>query len=242
MVNPLFLVSIVHFWSVGSAFVPVNTNAFNSRSSSVSAYNIERGDDAEGGDDSTSSKSIDDYVLNVHGGKYRFDDPSTIGSAAGQDFAQSLYSSSSTIQAEIAAAEEEQRAAADFNTWPNWAKRMATNKDRIKANIPRVEVSMSNGPAVVTIQNQYRTWEPYYARIVRLDVNANEIDIDIDPIACPFTANAVHGKLAPCGGIDTYSDAANITVQRSTTECAVGESCWFLAVGTEEEQWYYQLI
>ena len=106
MANLVFLASIVHSWSIGSAFVPVHTNAFK-RSSSVGAYNIGQGDSAEGGDDATSSKSIDDYVLNVHGGKYRFDDPSSIGSAAGQDFAQSLYSSSSTIEADIAAAEEE---------------------------------------------------------------------------------------------------------------------------------------
>ena len=240
MANLVFLASIVHSWSIGSAFVPVHTNAFK-RSSSVGAYNIGQGDSAEGGDDATSSKSIDDYVLNVHGGKYRFDDPSSIGSAAGQDFAQSLYSSSSTIEADIAAAEEEQLAASDYNRWPNWAKRMVTNKERIKASIGNtVEVSGSNSPAVVTIQNQYRTWEPYYARIVRFDANTDEIDID--PATCPYMIIAIHGKLAPNGGIDSYSDSASISVQRSQREWKEEGEGWFLVVGTEEEQWYHQLV
>ena len=238
----LFLASIVHYWSIGLAFVPIITNAFK-RSSSVGAYNnVGQGENVESGDGTASSKSIDDYVLNVHGGKYRFEDPSTIGSAAGQDFAQSLYSSSSTKEADIAAAEEEQRAAADYSTWPNWAKRMATNKDRIKnSNGNEVEVSGSDSPAVITIQNQYRTWEPYYARIVRFDANTDEIDIDIAPASCPYIASAIHGKLAPQGGVDSYSDAANILVQRAQREWKRGES-WFLVVGTEEEQWYYKLI
>ena len=240
MTTLLFLASIVHSCSIGSAFVRVHTNAFK-RSSSVGAYNIGQGDSAEGGDDATSSKSIDDYVLNVHGGKYRFDDPSSIGSAAGQDFAQSLYSSSSTIEADIAAAEEEQRAAADYNRWPNWAKRMVTNKDRIKASIENaVEVSESNSPAVVTIHNQYRTWEPYYARIVRFDANTDEIDID--PATCPYMIIATHGKLAPNGGVDGYSDSASISVQTAQREQKEEGESWFLVVGTEEEQWYYQLI
>jgi len=216
-------------------------NAFK-RSSSVGAYNVGQGENAESGDGTPFSKSIDDYVLNVHGGKYRFDDPSSIGSAAGQDFAQSLYSSSSAKEADIAAAEEEQRAAADYSTWPNWAKRMVTNKDRIKASIGNeVEVSGSDSPAVITIQNQYRTWEPYYARIVRFENSANEIGIDIDPATCPYIASTIHGKLAPYGGADSYSDAIDISVQRTQRECKRGES-WFLVVGTEEEQWYYKLI
>ena len=240
MANLVFLASIVHSWSIGSAFVLVNTNAFK-RSSSVGAYNIGQGNNTESGDDATSSKSIDDYVLNVHGGKYRFDDPSSIGSAAGQDFAQSLYSSSSTKEEDIAAAEEEQRAAADYNRWPNWAKRMVTNKDRIKASIGNmVEVSGSNSPAVVTIRNQFRTWEPYYARIVRFDDNAN--DVDIDPATCPYMISAIHGKLAPYGGIDTYSDLASNSVQTAQREWKEEGEGWFLAVGTEEEHWYYQLI
>jgi hypothetical protein len=240
MAAPLFLTSFVCCWSVGSAFVLVQrgANTFE-RTSFVNAL----GSNGEGqGEGPASGKSIDDYVLNVHGGKYRFDDPSSIGSAAGRDFAESLYSSSSSTSEEDIVARDEQRAAADYNSWPNWAKRMVSNKDRVVNSVGnRLELSGSNEPLVITIQNQYRTWEPYYGLIVRFDENTEQIDIDVDPALCPFQIQTIHGKLAPNGGIDSYSDSANILVQCTQRDCTGGGS-WFLIVGTEEEQWYYNLV
>ena len=71
MTTLLFVASVAWLWPVGSAaFVPP-VCAFK-RSSSLGAYNGQGSNADEGGDDATSSKSIDDYVLNVHGGKQTY--------------------------------------------------------------------------------------------------------------------------------------------------------------------------
>jgi len=193
--------------------------------------------DYDGSSSNNNERSIDDYVLNVHGGKYRFEDPSLVGSAAGRDFAESLYSSSSdaAAAAEAERVRQEEALAAQYDKWPNWAKRAVDNSQRMLACTSTLQVPESGEVATVTMQNQYRTWEPYYVRVVRAD---DEVGVQ-----CPYQiVSKIHGKLAPYGGVDIYSDCTNVEI-RYTGGSAVAEGeDWFLVACTEEEQWYYRLV
>lgn len=187
--------------------------------------------------------SIDDYVLNVHGGKYLFDDPSSIGTAASREFVQSLYSSASdTVAAEAERAEEEEAMASRYDAWPNWAKRVVTNASAGVAGSTNniLQISRSGEVATVTIQNQYRTWEPYYLRIVGTN---GVIGADDASNQCPYhIISKIHGKLAPCGGVDVYSDSANIGIRYVGSSTVNDDEDWLLVAGTEDEQWYYRLV
>eukprot|EP00521_Asterionellopsis_glacialis_P017287 CAMPEP_0195301776 /NCGR_PEP_ID=MMETSP0707-20130614/29941_1 /TAXON_ID=33640 /ORGANISM="Asterionellopsis glacialis, Strain CCMP134" /LENGTH=258 /DNA_ID=CAMNT_0040364831 /DNA_START=123 /DNA_END=899 /DNA_ORIENTATION=- len=148
--------------------------------------------------DDDISSSIHDQVLNLHGGKYNFEDSAMAMNAVGREFAQNLYSSSSTTAA------EEQNQAEEL--WPNWAKRMvntvpstvtATPYDStiLLQGLPSItmqpqEKSNKNGNkavvwgASVTIQNQFSTWEPYYSKIIQLTTCSNK-DIHDDDDETP---------------------------------------------------------
>ena len=205
-----------------------------------------------GEDDSSiesGTKSVDDYVLNVHGGKYRFDDLTMGGTATSRDFAEALYSSSSYES-------NQKEPTPDYEDWPRWAKGM-TSLSTI-ASIPSSSLELavpSNGKDVasIRIKNQYHTWEPYFAKIIPLF----DSDQDVSDKSIPFPpfeiVNDVHGTLAPQGGSDNlcdankpYPDSANVAVRFVSYENErqfddMGICQWCLAVGTEEEKWYYPL-
>jgi hypothetical protein len=191
-------------------------------------------------DGQDDGKNVDDYVLNVHGGKYRFDDPSAVGTAIGRDFAESLYSSSTSSATEA----EELAAASKFEAWPNWAKRMSSVTS-LPSSAEEVKVLAVGQEVSVRIKNDYRTWEPYYAKIISLTQNVSEVKEH----QCPFEiVSKVHGKLAPAGGAsnlcdenDPYSDFKDVIVRSvPDTQFSQGHN-WCLAVGTEETKWYYRL-
>eukprot|EP00978_Attheya_sp_CCMP212_P015399 scaffold39755_cov52-Attheya_sp.AAC.10 len=191
-------------------------------------------------DGQDDGKTVDDYVLNVHGGKYRFDDPSAIGTAIGRDFAESLYSSSTSSATEA----EELAAASKFEAWPNWAKRMSFVTS-LPSSVEELKVPAFGQDVSVRIKNDYRTWEPYYAKIISLTQNVSEVKEH----ECPFEiVSKVHGKLAPAGGAsnlcdenDPYSDFKDIIIRSVPgTQFSQGHK-WCLAVGTEETKWYYRL-
>jgi hypothetical protein len=189
----------------------------------------------------SDDKGVDDYVLNVHGGKYRFDDPSSVGTAIGRDFAESLYSSSSSSST------EEEAAAAAYDVWPNWAKRMASIKS-LPGSVQDLKVPVSGEIASVKIQNEYKTWEPYYATIIQL---TEDHCFEGESAPPPFeVVGKVHGTLAPQGGAsnlcdenDPYYDFKFVSVRFVDGGNIIPiEETWCLAAGTEEEQWYYRLV
>jgi len=203
-----------------------------------------------------NNKSIDEYVLNVHGGKYRFDEPSVSGTTIGRDFAQSLYSSSSYT-------DDTQEKNPDIVDWPKWAKRMISisSKSMIptspycyvkKIAFPQTNYKEENF-MFAKIQNQYRTWEPFYAKIIALSSHDN-FDTSTISSSVPFeVVGSCHGTLSPEGGSDNlcdsnkpYSDSATFSIKCKVSdvnndELVVDNIQWCLVAGTEEETWYFLL-
>ena len=96
----------------------------------------------------------------------------------------------------------------------------------------------------MVVTNRYRTWEPWYASVVSSAPGA----------AAPFTVTPNHGTLAPRGGANNvcdetkpYADFASLRVAATAeVEAAMGAAAGapaeaHLVVGTEEEQWTWEL-
>merc|ERR550539_367683 len=110
--------------------------------------------------------------------------------------------------------------------------------------------------ATITIRNDERTWEKFYAKIMiqkREDGEDGTRYTDNeqnDQQIFPFNVRPSSGDLAPRGGasnacdeMNPYSDSATIQIIHnpynninSTPGCE-----WWLLVGTEEEKWFYKL-
>jgi hypothetical protein len=165
--------------------------------------------------------SVGDYVKGVHGGKYQF---SAAGlNSAGQEFAASGYGSG-PIELE------------DDNDVPRWAQHMGTNAE----DLQRTGSEVLTLPASVSVQNQERTWEPFFVKVMLAQQNGTAVDVSE-----AFSITPARGKLAPLGGAqnpynphEPYLDSVTIQVDRTTP--GLWDVC-YLAVGTEEEKWFYQL-
>ena len=206
--------------------------------------------------------SIDGYVLNLHGGKYRFDDPSMSGTSIGRDFAESLYSSYSDSDSDIPNNNNENESSEDipYDEWPQWAKRMISistipSSTSSTSSVQEIIFSSQDDEQhrmkrIVRIQNQYRTWEPYFAKIISMTSHPNN---DI-PKQIFQIVGKTQGMLAPNGGTDNlcdstkrYPDCAEIIVQyigddnTDPIKEMIDTNTWYLVVGTEEEKWYYVL-
>lgn len=165
-------------------------------------------------DDDDAKKSIADYAMGLHGGKYQFDDPAL--SAAGRDFAASLYA---------AASGDEATTVVDYASepWPAWAVRLSewTAVDCC-ANNDNASVQPLPAGGQVTIVNEEMTWERYYAFIVP----HREDD------AAGFSVEPWVGMLAPRGGM---------VALKVTSASASSDGPSWLVVGTESERWIYSL-
>lgn len=209
------------------------------------------------------AKNVENYVLNVHGGKYRFDDPSSGGTSVGRDFAQSLYSSSYTED------QNEVDSSLPLENWPKWAKRMVSISSVSlipkssycsveELTISLDELKEKRAKLFATIHNQYWTWEPYYAKIIPLmkdsisnSNNPNSVEQleDISSYSPYEIIGPSYGTLSPKGGSDNlcdsnnpYPDSASICVQFLHKKNFFFEHIqWCLAAGTEEENWYFLL-
>jgi hypothetical protein len=182
--------------------------------------------------DDVNSASVGDYVKGVHGGKYQF---SAAGiNAEGQDFAASGYASSPV--------EDEDMMRSDHKL-PRWAQRLGTNVQELEQRALLLGIFP---PTSVTIQNQERTWEPFYVKIMRVVDGTSAVDILSS--GGPFRTAPTRGKLAPLGGAhnpykpqDPYRDAE--TIQISVDDGYAGDSSsYFLVIGTEEEQWVFRIL
>ena len=170
-------------------------------------------------EDQTGQSSVGDYVRGVHGGKYQFD---TVGGMTfeGQQFAEALYSGSSDGDSEE-----------DFTNepLPKWAERLRDTMVPPSAACP-LELRIGNK---VTVVNEERSWERFYAFVVPSDV----LGIRVEPWV---------GQLAPRGGANGFSDTATLSVERDTNEEGSGSSRLgiepYLVVGTEAEKWIYKLL
>eukprot|EP00566_Odontella_aurita_P023386 CAMPEP_0113534688 /NCGR_PEP_ID=MMETSP0015_2-20120614/5295_1 /TAXON_ID=2838 /ORGANISM="Odontella" /LENGTH=203 /DNA_ID=CAMNT_0000433871 /DNA_START=220 /DNA_END=831 /DNA_ORIENTATION=+ /assembly_acc=CAM_ASM_000160 len=186
--------------------------------------------------DDDSSVSVGDLVKGLHGGKYQFDDPSSSMlpgmSYAGQEFAESLYSDSHSVEENLYEQE-----------MPRWAKRMAPPDPNSAADVEAqiLEVNRSGECSKVEVRNLERTWEKYYAVVMRRTDSGTFGEV-------PFLVKPGVGMLAPRGGANNacdpgqpYSDSAEISVSYLKEKAAPNLKDVWLVVATEEMNCYYRL-
>ena len=182
-------------------------------------------------DDDSRSTSIGDITQNLHGGKYQFSETQYLagGSLMGQQFAESLYSSS--CDDEVSGVEE------DFEI-PKWAlKLQQPDEHEGKQRTSALTFTDSEKSHTISITNDERSWEQYFAYVLSSTVEQS------------FQISPLRGHLAPRGGASNacdaskpYSDSAHITIELSGNDHAdiVGEEV-LLVVGTEAEVWRFEL-
>jgi len=128
-------------------------------------------------------RSIGEVVGGLHGGKYQFGGTGVQGwDASGSDAFSGTGSFRSTFSGpsleHVAPIPDDQA-----GEIPNWARKMAPKNDASTASAV-LEIPSNANPmdgrihgASFRIQNQERTWEPFYAKVgVFDDTNANTID------------------------------------------------------------------
>eukprot|EP00985_Skeletonema_marinoi_P001549 scaffold620_cov180-Skeletonema_marinoi.AAC.2 len=181
-------------------------------------------------DTTSSSTSIGDITQNLHGGKYQFSETQYLagGSLMGQQFAESLYSSCN----------DEEGVEEEDDELPKWALRLqqpdAHEGKQLKGALTFNDSAKSH---TITITNDERSWEKYYAYVLPSYVEQS------------FRISPLRGHLAPRGGASNacdaskpYSDSVHVTIEfiGDDHDNIVGEEV-LLVVGTEAEIWRYQL-
>jgi hypothetical protein len=187
-------------------------------------------------------RPISDIVGNLHGGKYQFNEYGNNVFNPYED--DNAWNPSYSISKE-----EEQEE--DESQMPKWAIQMKP-KDEICSNPPSnniLNISPTNKSAKVTISNQERTWEKFYAKIM-YQSKTDSIFYTLNTTTTPsLIVHPTKGYLAPRGGASNacdarnqYSDSVTLEVICTTDVSTLSEydSIW-LVVGTEEEKWYYKL-
>jgi hypothetical protein len=198
-------------------------------------------------DDFSSKKSIGELTQNLHGGKYQFSDSTQYlsgNSIIGQQFAESLYSSSSGC-----CVDNNDEDFMDNEEIPKWAMRLQQPTEHKGRQLTgTLTFTSSNNVHTITIKNDERSWEKFYAYILgSSDKNSNSIAAIASEDL--FQLSSVRGHLAPRGGAsnacDTskpYLDSADIRIEfvGDPQQAAVDEEL-LLVVGTEAEVWRWQL-
>jgi len=214
--------------------------------------------------------SIGDVVQNLHGGKYQFSETQYLAgqSVIGQQFANELYSGSSECDNYFEGNDDEE----EGNELPKWVKRLKDPNSHVGKPISEVlEFHSKNvigfssvNTATISIKNEERSWEKYYAFIIpfleNVDKNGgntiNQISQEIGDFADNLQFQIISpksGYLAPRGGASNacdenkpYSDGASVTIQwdgviGDDNSRLDNESSLLLVVGTEAEIWRYRL-
>lgn len=204
MMKGSLLKTIVHLGSLEAA-VSWCTHGMNKRRYSIPRKAI------DGEDQGFESKSIADYTLGLHGGKYQFDDSPF--SAAGQEFAASLYSGGETEQIDYTAEE-----------MPKWAVQMSELTADDLAKDPSSINSLPHD-GQVTITNHEPTWERFYAFVLPRPNDSFSPATAVEPWV---------GMLSPRGGRATLQVDLPFALLLS-------KPAW-LVVGTEEDRWIYSIL
>lgn len=191
-------------------------------------------------DDSTNPpprREIGEVVQGLHGGKYQFghDAASSPLSFEGRQFAETGYSSGENHPTSPNSLENE--------PLPNWAGRLVefplpSTNDPTVHKISVADLMMDDGAEImISIQNEERSWELYYA-------------FAVGPLSKHVSITPPVGQLAPRGGVQTFSDAATLAVTLhdpkavegfATCDDPVNNPSWII-VGTEAEKWFWQLL
>ena len=188
---------------------------------------------------SEPGRSVGDVAGNLHGGKYLFSSDQYIagGSLAGREFAESLYSSSPGCGDDHNVIENDDDDDADL---PKWARRLRDpNEQRDGPTVGTLSFDDDARIHRVTIKNDERSWEKFYAFVLPMEEDVDE---------CSFEIRPTSGSLAPRGGASNacdetkpYSDGANVSIEwKGGGGGSAGGEVLFV-VGTEAEVWRYQV-
>ena len=187
-------------------------------------------------DDEPRRRSIGDVVQGLHGGKYEFatSSPSSWLSPEGQRFAEASYGSSSD---DVSLQEEEEEEAAT-EPWPQW---FVSLKPSSSSTIPAMAVTTDGNirKTTITVQNQERTWERWFAKgvVVLQEPETNSTTPQL--ASNNIVLEPAQGLLAPRGN---DQDMASISVTVDTTSI-VGDDApvvvVVVVVATEEETWTF---
>ena len=189
-------------------------------------------DQSTGG--TSTSTSIGDITQNLHGGKYQFSDTQYLAGSSlmGQQFAESLYSSSCHDDEDAVFEEED-------DELPKWALKLQQPDEHDGKQLTGILSFSDNVKShTISITNDERSWEKYYAYILP---NNN--------LEQYFQISSLRGHLAPRGGASNacdaskpYSDSASVTIELiGDNHAAITGQRVLLVVGTEAEIWRYQL-
>ncbi len=188
-------------------------------------------------------RSIAEVVGGLHGGKYEF------GGDVGAGVPDSAFSGQGSCMEDGSTSNQ----SINLEDLPNWAKRLAPSESQTTSPLILSVPSNANPMdglvyfASVDIQNQERTWEKFYAKLMVCD--SNGVFVDVPTISTEIVVSPLSGSLAPRGGASNacdaskpYSDKATIRVtQSSSSRSATSENSIWLVIGTEEEKWVYKL-
>ena len=179
---------------------------------------------------SQPGKSVGDVTGNLHGGKYLFSSDQYIagGSLAGREFAESLYGcgdDENVIESDD-----------DDAHLSKWVQRLVDpNEQRDRPFVGTLSFDNDARIHRVTIKNDERSWERFYAFVLPVDEDASEC----------FEIRPTSGSLSPRGGASNacdetkpYSDSAKVSIEwkGDGTEGGV-----MFVIGTEAEVWRYHV-
>jgi hypothetical protein len=234
-----------------STLIPIAVSSFLSQSSfcevqqraSISATSLH-----SSSNNNDSYRPIGEEVVGgLHGGKYQFNDYG--------GFDQSTFPTGDRLTRPRSGTVESQEDR-DPKDMPNWAHQMQPSESAL-VNPEIISIPTNSDPmdgmiysASIVIQNQERTWEEFYVKLMRRQGNSEFIQMESNSLDEVIIAKPRSGSLAPRGGSSNvcdegkpYSDSVQIKViqsQSSNDAIKGGEELWLVA-GTEEEKWYYQL-
>ena len=181
-------------------------------------------------------RSIAEVVGGLHGGKYQFGGDSIGG-------VSDAFSGHGGGYGEFGAKAKDE--AGEIEELLNWAKKLAPDNDAPLLRVPSNANPMDGMVyfASIDIQNQERTWEKFYAKVMTnqdgsMTMSSGGIPttgrggdfaagaaafVEVDAAVCHLSISPRSGSLAPRGGAsnacdasDPYSDTATIRVTQTT--------------------------
>jgi len=236
--NRLILLVIIDF----NFITNIASWTIHSKPCLVHTLTLLKNSNSDSSDESPRYRSIAEVVGGLHGGKYQFDGGLSIG----------YGSLDPSFSGQGSCNEFDTLIEDDENDIPSWVQRMQIPANSSTQDYKELLVPSNSNPmdgmvysVSITIKNDERTWEKFYAKILCTEDESMVDNVD----NVPFYVKPRNGYLAPRGGASNacdeskpYPDSATLRVfHNNNAETLLNNQQWWLVVGTEEEKWYYKL-
>jgi hypothetical protein len=213
-------------------------------------YNSLVRENDQDGQEEKQQRSIGDVVQGLHGSKYQFSTASST-SYEGQQFAQSGYTSGNYGGDKSSVLTTLQK-----QPLPDWT--IEWQKQFVSSSLPLQQryIEIDQLPTTITIQNDERTWEPFYTFVLLIEQADNNTIMRKIALDASYLIHVTPriGILAPRGkssststsDVDSFSDTIQLHVEQkqqqvlSSSMSPSSSSLWML-VGTEAEKWIYEI-